>query len=553
MIIDTKNPLTKYENSSIEYKSLKKAIGQKADLKDLAKTCVCLANTQGGYLFIGIEDKDKLPPLEQKINQEEMNDVIKKLRSLTDSVGLVNPELITHENGGEYFIIQIYPSMKTIAVTSDGKVYVRVGDECVGIKGEELTRLAHEKGAFQWELVVTKTHISQIEAENIAKFLNEIRTSDRVSEFIKNQIDTDILEYYKLIDEDYLTNLGILWLGNFKQRSKLNYPITVQYIVYDEDERKIRKVDWNLNQFNPKELLLEIEKEAVELNYSFELPDGMFRKQIRHYAKDVVRELLVNAFVHKSFTISGDIFILLYKDRLEIKNPGGLPLGVTKDNILHQVQRRNPHLIDTFKALKLMESEGSGYDLIYEKLSLDGKLYPRIENDINFVKVTIYSNIIDNDILQIIDYLAKHYQLNQKEIITLGAVVRNKKISGFELSKLLQLGDDKLRQWIDNLVEKEVIVTEGKTKGLMYMINSKILSSVEHNLKPSLKTMEEPQLRALIKEDLKLHPNSKISEIHKRMGDFDIKYLRKIIYKMYEENEIKRDGEKKNMVYSLGK
>ena len=111
--------------------------------------------------------------------------------------------------------------------------------------------------------------------------------------------------------------------------------------------------------------------------------------------------------------------------------------------------------------------------------------------------------------------------------------VRNKKISGFELSKLLQLGDDKLRQWIDNLVEKEVIVTEGKTKGLMYMINSKILSSVDHNLKPSLRTMEEPQLRALIKEDLKLHPNSKISEIHKRMGDFDIKYLRKIIYKMY--------------------
>ncbi len=553
MIIDTRNLLTKYENSTIEYKSLKKAIGKSADLKDLAKTCVCLANTQGGYLFIGIEDKDKLPPSEQKINQEEMNDVIKKLRSLTDSVGLVNPELITHENGGEYFVIQIYPSMKTIAITSEGRVYVRVGDECTAIKGEELTRLAHEKGAFQWELVVTKTHISQIEPIHIIKFINEIKNSDRVSEFIKNQIDLDILEYYKLIDEGFLTNLGILWLGNFKQRSKLNYPITVQYIVYDKDEKKIRKVDWNLNQFNPKELLLEIEKEAVELNYSFELPDGMFRKQIRHYAKDVVRELLVNAFVHKSFTISGDIFISLYKDRLEITNPGGLPLGVTKDNILHQVQRRNPHLIDTFKALKLMESEGSGYDLIYEKLSLDGKLYPKIENDINFVKVIIYSNIIDNDILQIIDYLAKHYQLNQKEIITLGAVARNKKLSGFELSKLLQLGDDRLRQWVDNLVEKNILVTEGKTKGLMYMINPKILSSVEHDLKPSLKTMEEPHLRALIKEDLKLHPNSKISEIHQRMGDFDLKYLRRIIYKMYDENEIKREGEKKSMVYFLGK
>jgi ATP-dependent DNA helicase RecG len=277
----------------------------------------------------------------------------------------------------------------------------------------------------------------------------------------------------------------------------------------------------------------------------------MFRKQIRHYAKDVVRELLVNAFVHKSFTISGDIFISVYKDRLEIKNPGGLPFGVTKDNILHQVQRRNPHLIDTFKALKLMENEGSGYDLIYEKLSLDGKMYPKIESDINYVQVTIYSTIIDNNILQIIDYLSKHYQLNQKEIIVLGAVLKDKKISGYELSKILQLGDDRLRNWIDNLVDKKILTTEGKTKGLMYMINPKILSSVEHDLKPSLKTMEEPHLKALIKEDLKLHPKSKISEIHTRIDDLDISYLRKIVYKMYDSGEINREGEKKNMVYFL--
>jgi ATP-dependent DNA helicase RecG len=200
-----------------------------------------------------------------------------------------------------------------------------------------------------------------------------------------------------------------------------------------------------------------------------------------------------------------------------------------------------------------MENEGSGYDLIYEKLTLDGKLYPKIENDINFVKVTIYSNIMNHDILQIIDYLAKHYQLNQKEIIALGAIVRNKKISGFDLSKLLQLGDDRLRQWVDNLLNQSIIVTEGKTKGLMYMLNPIILSSIEHDLKPSLKTMEEPQLRALIKEDLKLHQNSKISEIHKRMGDFDLNYLRRVIYKMYDEGEINRSGEKKNMVYFIGK
>ena len=63
--------------------------------------------------------------------------------------------------------------------------------------------------------------------------------------------------------------------------------------------------------------------------------------------------------------------------------------------------------------------------------------------------------------------------------------------------------------------------------------------------------MEEPHLMALIKEDSKLHPKSKISEIHKRVDDLDIKYLRKIVYKMYNLGEIDKEGGKKNMVYFL--
>jgi len=545
--------LQEYENSTIEYKSLKKIVG-KSNLKELAKTCVCLANAQGGYLFIGIEDKDKLPPQKQKIDHEEMNSVIKTLRDLTDGVGLVNPELYTHDNGAEYFILQIYPSKQLISTTTEGKVFMRVGDECVPIKGEELTRLAHEKGAFQWELVLKKIDLSQIDQESIKKFVEEIRSSSRVSSFIKEKSDEDILEYYRLSEDRNLTNLGVLWLGDFKQRSRLNYPLTVQYIVYNENEEKVRKVEWHFNQFNPKELLLEVEREAIELTYSFEISDGLFRKEIRHYNKDVVRELLINAFAHKSYTISGDIFISVYSDRLEIQSPGGLPLGVTKENILHQRQRRNPKLIDTFTAMNLMEGEGSGYDLIYEKLSHDAKRFPVIENDINYVNITIYANIIDNEIIHILSFVQEHYQLNPKEITALGIIVREKKISGYDLSKVLQLkSDDRLRNWIDKLIEKKILITEGKTKGLMYMVNPKILASMKHDLKPSLKTMEEHVLRALIIEDLKAHPKSKISAIQSRMDDLDLKYLRGVVYKMRDEGILLRDGIRSNMVYFIAK
>ncbi|MDL2309778.1 hypothetical protein LJC39_01495 [Parabacteroides sp. OttesenSCG-928-B22] len=68
----------------------------------------------------------------------------------------------------------------------------------------------------------------------------------------------------------------------------------------------------------------------------------------------------------------------LYK--LVITNPGNLPLGITEHNILHERSRRNPHLIQTFHDLNLMEGEGSGYDLIYEKLARDGKQLPVIES-----------------------------------------------------------------------------------------------------------------------------------------------------------------------------
>ena len=142
----------------------------------------------------------------------------------------------------------------------------------------------------------------------------------------------------------------------------------------------------------------------------------MFRKLIRQYPREVVRELLINAIAHKKYTISGDIFIEAYPDRMVITNPGSLPLGVTKDNILHERQRRNPHLIQTLSDLNLMEGEGSGYDLVYEKLARDAKPLPVVESDFTKVSVTVYSGSVDEEVVSILDYIDQHFQLSEKNI-----------------------------------------------------------------------------------------------------------------------------------------
>lgn len=448
------------------------------------------------------------------------------------------------------------PSSRTIATTSSGKVFIRITDNCYAVKSEELTDLAAEKNAFQWELVVAqKVTIQQADAEQYNFFVNNIRKSNKVSDFIREKSDIEILEHYQLISpERFLTNLGILWLGTSAQRARLSYPITFQYLVYNEREEKIREKKYHFHQYNPMQLLLEIEKEAVELTYSSELSNGLFRDTIRNYPKEVIRELLINTIAHKRYTSSGDIFLEVYPDRIVFTNPGGLPLGISKDNILHERQRRNPHLIQTLHDLKLMEGEGSGYDLVYEKLSLDAKPFPVIESTFNKMAVTVQSGIIDEEALSVIDYINKHFQLTQKETITLGIVATRKKILATQLTIALQLNqEDKLKYWLGSLLDKNILITRGVKKGTEYLLNPDLFSQAKLNLTPSLKTIEAYKLEAMIVEDLKYNGESKMKEIQDRMTEVYPNDIQKAVYRMVDKGDLFTSGANRNRRYLIPK
>jgi ATP-dependent DNA helicase RecG len=544
------------EDSNVDFKSLRKAIGAKSDAESLAESCVCFANAQGGTLVVGIENKQSEPPANQKIDIQEMNKLISRLRSLTDGVALANPEVHKHDNGGEYFSFKILPSSRVIATTTSGKVLIRITDNCHTVRSEELTDLAAEKNAFQWELVVAqKTILSQADPLQVQFFISHIKKSEKVSDFVKEKTDTEILEHYQLLSpEGFLTNLGVLWLGTSAQRARLSYPITFQYIVYNEREEKIRKKDWHFHQHNPMQLLLEIEKEAVELTYSTELTNGLFRDTIRKYPKEVIRELLINAIAHKIYTISGDIFLEVYPDRVVFTNPGGLPLGVTKNNILHERHRRNPHLIQTLHDLKLMEGEGSGYDLVYEKLSLDAKPFPEIESSFNKMVVTVQSTVLDEEALSVIDYVNRHFQLTQKEIITLGVIATRKKLLSTQLSNELQLSqEEKLKHWLGSLLVNNILIFRGVKKGTEYLLNPDLFSQAKLNLTPSLKTIEPYKLEALILEFLKHNGCTKLSKIQVGLAEVYPSDIQKAVYRMVEKGDLLTDGAKRNRTYSLPK
>ncbi len=134
-------------------------------------------------------------------------------------------------------------------------------------------------------------------------------------------------------------------------------------------------------------------------------------RQRREDRRVVLRELLVNALVHRPYTQRGDIFLNLHPDRLEIVNPGPLPLGVTPQNVLHTTVRRNEHLARLFHDLKLMEREGSGFDKIFEVLLSQGRPAPELIETHDRVQVTVRRRILKPEVIDFIAKADQTYQL----------------------------------------------------------------------------------------------------------------------------------------------
>jgi ATP-dependent DNA helicase RecG len=318
------------ENKNIDKKSPKFLSGKNTDWNELAKDCVCFANASGGYIYIGIEDKETLPPEKQKISDTNLPDIIQKnIAQRTVNVA-VAVTIETAENKSEFIKVEVFRNAQTIASTTDGKYYVRVHDECKPVLPDEMARLAADKNAYIWEEQITKKVPStQYDEEKRRAFLDDVRISQRVSPFIKEMNDDEILDFYFIQKNGFLTNLGILWIGKRNDRASLLYPTAIQVIRYDDKDEKVWKLLLDDYFANPKELLKRVLNDVPDWQESVEVSEGMFRKNIPFFPIEVVRELVVNALVHRTYTTRGDIFINIFTDRMEIHSPGRLPFGVT--------------------------------------------------------------------------------------------------------------------------------------------------------------------------------------------------------------------------------
>lgn len=531
------------EGQLLDHKSLRAVTGKTADWNEIAKDCIAFANATGGRLLVGVEDGQNLPPPGQQIPTDLPDTLRRKLAERTVNVTVL-PNVVIATNGGQYIEMRI-PRAMSVASTTDGRYFLRVADQSKPVTGDDVMRLASERSALPWETQTT-LHIPRAEADTAKrdKLLQALRASDRVKPSVKEKTDDELLDHYQLAQGTYLTHLGILCIGRQSHRAQLTTAPVIQFIKYDERGQKVNKLLWDDHTQSPMEMIEAVWQEVPDFRERYELPDGLYRQNVPAFDEIVIRELLVNALVHRPYTQRGDIFLNLHPDRLEMVNPGPLPLGVTPQNVLHTTVRRNEHLARLFHDLKLMEREGSGFDKIFEVLLSQGRPAPELIESYDRVQVTVRRRILKPEVIDFIAKADQTYQLTQRERIALGLLAQHDALTARELAAKLDLPSvEALQPWLKRLLEWQLLQSAGRTKATRYFIDPGLMRSLNFTGETTLKRIEPHRLAALVFEDLQRYPQSAISDIHKRVGgEIHPKQVKRALDELIERGAVRFEG-----------
>jgi len=229
-------------------------------------------------------------------------------------------------------------------------------------------------------------------------------------------------------------------------------------------------------------------------------------------------------------------------------------IGVTPANVLHKNVRRNPYLAQVFYDLHLMDKEGSGIDKMYQVLLSNAKHIPISFQGDDSVKFTINKRISKPEIVSLINRANAEFVLNSKELISLGLIAQHNSISALQFSKELNLPDtpNVVSNWLGRLINMQLVINKGKTKGTEYLVNPEFLKKANFKGKTNLKRIENHRLEELIYQDINIYGPTAIGDIHIRIGkEISLHIVRKAIYKMVAQEKLISTGVRAGTKYSL--
>jgi ATP-dependent DNA helicase RecG len=371
--------IPKTENQHIEFKQ------EEVSSQSLAEEVVAFANGEGGEIWLGVDDDGK----EIGISRSYEEDIMNICR--TAVIPPIQPEYeeitVEGEKHNKIACIKINKGIDRPYYTSRNKYYIRVGTTKRTASREELIRLFQASGLFHYDIVEA--------AGSQLKDLNQSAIADYFSRY---KID--------YIHEDENERLRLLWASDISSEQQI--PTVGGLLVFGiTPERHLPQSGISLGVFNGDKIGSELRDKktfysglplqidnalaAIKANILISSDiQGAKRIEAPSYPEKVFRELLVNAVVHRNYSIIGSqIRIFIFSDRIEFISPGRLPNTVTIEKLTTGTSfSRNPLLVKLMENLGYMDKLGRGLPMVYqESVKLDRTL--AFENDGENFKVIL--------------------------------------------------------------------------------------------------------------------------------------------------------------------
>ena len=510
-IIDKINkgtPANNFEDLHLDTKRYPESSQEENQKKKLASLLkeysVAFANSEGGALLLGIEDDIAGSKAITGCKNYDIEEMRRMVFDGTRPPIIIEIEEIALPEG---IVLAVnVPKSPRIHSASSGVKHKRIGKENRILYPEDETSLKVEKGYDYSAGYLFDVGIDSLDPLEISRLRNWLERYNPKSEILELK-DVDLLKSLGIIREiegaDRPTIAGLFLLGKEQILKKFLPQNEIIYFRFEKSD-----VDPVQSVYMKMPLLKTIEKiwSLIEpYNQIHTIKDAFLETPVPSFPEDVVREALLNAFVHRDYTLPDSIYVRVFSDRIEISNPGSFIGGVTPNNILtHPPVRRNPLLAEIFQHIGAVNRGGLGVDRMYRRLLSYGKLppeYPEIEGA---VQVIIRDGAFDEAIAKFVGRKAREgHGWKLEELIVLHHLRRNDKISTNEGSIILQRTQRETSEFL-NSMEGFFIERIGAGRGTYYQLNNETLSSIGEKEKYTrIKGLSEEQKLQLLKNHLK--------------------------------------------------
>ena len=388
-----------------------------SDFQKLIRTCTAFANGTGGKIVIGVEDSTLcILGVEQSVIEHMMESFPQAVYQATSPPIFV--EIMPQDIAGKTVLnITVPRGMRNIfCVKSEGKpkgVYVRVGRTTTRAPLETYEELLALSSFVHYD-------------ERILDVSRQILANDSLARIYGKKLNDGLLISEKILGHNQSGGSlrpSVAAILMFCENPEEYIPEALIKVTHfrgtaGRDIIATRDIKGPIPRVVEESIALCLEWTEVNLKLTGVQLKGEFR-----VPEAALREAVLNAVIHRKYSIAGAIKIAIYQDRMEVFSPGDIPSPLTLQCLGDgSTALRNPLIAKLAHKMRLVEKLGSGVRLIYEECSKYQLKKPEFREDGDFVKVIFYFE--KRTIQDKTQYELAHDLLNEKSVISTSDLVR---------------------------------------------------------------------------------------------------------------------------------